>query len=159
RSGTLPRRPRRDRPLPLERRGAARPAGPRGRAGPRARRGDLRGGAERPAARVHARRRAAAPPPRGPRAPRAHGLRVRVRARRGRGLRRSRRAGTCVRDHGWVSDGTLILLRHGESVFNAASIFTGLLDVDVSERGREQARAAGRLIAASRLTPEQVWTS
>ncbi|NLF04469.1 MAG: 2,3-bisphosphoglycerate-dependent phosphoglycerate mutase [Actinomycetales bacterium] len=58
-----------------------------------------------------------------------------------------------------VSDGILILLRHGESVFNAASIFTGLLDVDVSERGREQARAAGRLIAASGLTPETIWTS
>src|SRR5690606_17104790 len=107
---------------------------------------------------LHARRRAAAPPPRGPRAPRAHGLGLRVRAL-GRGLRRSRRAGARVRDHGVVSDGILILLRHGESVFNAASIFTGLLDVDVSERGREQARAAGRLIAASGLTPETIWTS
>jgi len=58
-----------------------------------------------------------------------------------------------------VSDGTLILLRHGESLFNAASVFTGLLDVDVSECGREQARAAGRLLAVSGLTPETIWTS
>lgn len=54
---------------------------------------------------------------------------------------------------------TLVLLRHGESVHNAAQTFTGRLDVELSERGRDQARAAGRLLAAHRLEPDVVVTS
>lgn len=52
-----------------------------------------------------------------------------------------------------------MLLRHGESVFNAAGVFTGLLDVDVSDRGRQQARAAAKLLRAHGLVPERTWTS
>ncbi len=42
---------------------------------------------------------------------------------------------------------TLILLRHGESTWNALNLFTGWVDVDLSEQGEAEARAAGRLIA------------
>ena len=38
----------------------------------------------------------------------------------------------------------LILLRHGESVWNQENLFTGWTDVDLSERGREESRQAGR---------------
>lgn len=40
----------------------------------------------------------------------------------------------------------LILLRHGESQWNKENRFTGWVDVDLSERGIEEARAAGRLL-------------
>jgi 2,3-bisphosphoglycerate-dependent phosphoglycerate mutase len=41
---------------------------------------------------------------------------------------------------------TLVLLRHGESTWNKENRFTGWTDVDLSERGREEARAAGRVL-------------
>jgi len=41
---------------------------------------------------------------------------------------------------------TLVLLRHGESTWNKENRFTGWTDVDLSERGREEAREAGRLL-------------
>jgi len=41
----------------------------------------------------------------------------------------------------------LILLRHGESAWNATDVFTGWVDVQLSDRGRQQARQAGRLLA------------
>ncbi len=37
----------------------------------------------------------------------------------------------------------LVLIRHGESEWNRLNLFTGWTDVDLSERGREEARAAG----------------
>lgn len=40
----------------------------------------------------------------------------------------------------------LILLRHGESQWNKENRFTGWIDVDLSDRGIEEARAAGRLL-------------
>lgn len=43
---------------------------------------------------------------------------------------------------------TLVLLRHGESVWNRENRFTGWADVDLSPKGVEEARAAGRLLAA-----------
>ncbi len=42
----------------------------------------------------------------------------------------------------------LVLLRHGESVWNLENIFTGWTDVGLSARGREEAREAGRLMMA-----------
>jgi 2,3-bisphosphoglycerate-dependent phosphoglycerate mutase len=45
----------------------------------------------------------------------------------------------------------LVLLRHGESAWNAADVFTGWTDVALSERGERQARAAGELLAARGL--------
>jgi len=45
-----------------------------------------------------------------------------------------------------VSD--LVLLRHGESVWNAENLFTGWVDVDLSPRGEEEARRAGELLSS-----------
>ena len=55
--------------------------------------------------------------------------------------------------------GTLTLLRHGESTYNAAQVFTGLLDVDLSPRGERQARAAGQLLAERGAIPDVVLSS
>jgi 2,3-bisphosphoglycerate-dependent phosphoglycerate mutase len=43
---------------------------------------------------------------------------------------------------------TLVLLRHGQSTWNEKNLFTGWVDVDLSERGEAEARASGRLMAA-----------
>jgi 2,3-bisphosphoglycerate-dependent phosphoglycerate mutase len=43
----------------------------------------------------------------------------------------------------------LVLLRHGESVWNKENRFTGWTDVDLSDRGREEAAEAGRLMKAA----------
>ena len=42
----------------------------------------------------------------------------------------------------------LVLLRHGESTWNKENRFTGWTDVDLSERGREEAAEAGQLLKA-----------
>jgi 2,3-bisphosphoglycerate-dependent phosphoglycerate mutase len=42
----------------------------------------------------------------------------------------------------------LVLLRHGESVWNAENLFTGWVDVDLSPAGEEEARRAGQLLVA-----------
>jgi 2,3-bisphosphoglycerate-dependent phosphoglycerate mutase len=57
------------------------------------------------------------------------------------------------------SNGTLILLRHGQSEWNASNQFTGWVDVDLTDQGREEARNAGRLIADNGLRPEILYTS
>jgi 2,3-bisphosphoglycerate-dependent phosphoglycerate mutase len=54
---------------------------------------------------------------------------------------------------------TLILLRHGHSVWNEKNIFTGWVDVGLTEQGQQEARRAGELIAASGLTPRVLYTS
>lgn len=53
----------------------------------------------------------------------------------------------------------LILLRHGESVWNLENIFTGWTDVPLSDRGVAEASAAGELMAAEGITPDVVHTS
>ena len=55
--------------------------------------------------------------------------------------------------------GRLVLLRHGESVANAAREFTGRIDVGLTPRGEEQAREAARLLAGADLRPDVVLTS
>jgi 2,3-bisphosphoglycerate-dependent phosphoglycerate mutase len=55
--------------------------------------------------------------------------------------------------------GTLVLLRHGESVWNAEGLFTGWVDVGLSERGVAEAEQAGKMIADSGLRPDIVHTS
>src|SRR5215471_1718634 len=55
--------------------------------------------------------------------------------------------------------GTLVLLRHGESVWNAEGLFTGWVDVGLSERGLAEAEQAGKMIADSGLRPDIVHTS
>ena len=53
----------------------------------------------------------------------------------------------------------LILLRHGQSAWNLENRFTGWTDVELSPRGRQEAREAGRLIAAAGLKPRYCFTS
>jgi 2,3-bisphosphoglycerate-dependent phosphoglycerate mutase len=54
---------------------------------------------------------------------------------------------------------TLVLLRHGESLWNAENRFTGWYDVDLSERGKQQGVAAGELMADAGLEIDAVHTS
>src|SRR5262245_14691959 len=54
---------------------------------------------------------------------------------------------------------TLVLLRHGESVWNRENRFTGWTDVDLSERGREEAREAGALLKQQGLVFDLAFTS
>lgn len=49
--------------------------------------------------------------------------------------------------------GTLLLLRHGESEWNAKNLFTGWVDVELSPYGEDQARAAGRLLRDAGVLP------
>lgn len=60
-----------------------------------------------------------------------------------------------------VADGeyTLVLLRHGESQWNLENKFTGWVDVDVSEKGAEEASYAGKLMAEANLTVDHAFTS
>ena len=53
----------------------------------------------------------------------------------------------------------LVLLRHGESVWNKENRFTGWTDVDLSDKGREEAREAGRLMAAEKFEFDLAFTS
>ncbi len=54
---------------------------------------------------------------------------------------------------------TLVLLRHGQSLWNLENVFTGWTDVALSEQGMAEARAAGRLMGESGLTFDVVHTS
>jgi 2,3-bisphosphoglycerate-dependent phosphoglycerate mutase len=53
----------------------------------------------------------------------------------------------------------LVLLRHGESDWNRENRFTGWTDVDLSAKGAEEARAAGRSLAAAGLRFDLAFTS
>ena len=54
---------------------------------------------------------------------------------------------------------TLVLIRHGQSTWNLENRFTGWWDVDVTEKGAQEARAAGRLLAEKGLDFDQCFTS
>ncbi|MGI4894079.1 MAG: phosphoglyceromutase [Janthinobacterium lividum] len=54
---------------------------------------------------------------------------------------------------------TLVLLRHGESEWNALNLFTGWVDVPLSEKGRAEAAAGGRMLVESGVLPDVVHTS
>lgn len=54
---------------------------------------------------------------------------------------------------------TLILLRHGNSLWNQQNLFTGWVDVDLSDQGRAEAKRAGALLAKSGLAPDLLYTS
>ena len=54
---------------------------------------------------------------------------------------------------------TLVLIRHGQSAWNLENRFTGWWDVDVTEKGAEEARAAGRLMAEKGLDFDTCFTS
>ncbi|OOC06989.1 phosphoglyceromutase [Amycolatopsis azurea] len=55
--------------------------------------------------------------------------------------------------------GTLVLLRHGQSTWNAENLFTGWVDVPLSDQGEQEARKGGQLLAESGLLPDVVHTS
>jgi 2,3-bisphosphoglycerate-dependent phosphoglycerate mutase len=54
---------------------------------------------------------------------------------------------------------TLILLRHGESEWNARNLFTGWVDVALSDRGEAEAERGGRQLLEAGLAPDVVHTS
>ena len=54
---------------------------------------------------------------------------------------------------------TLVLLRHGESDWNALNRFTGWVDVGLTDKGRAEAVRSGELIAEHNLLPDVVYTS
>ena len=60
---------------------------------------------------------------------------------------------------GLESTATLILLRHGESEWNALNLFTGWVDVDLTEKGRGEAVRAGELIKELETQPDVLYTS
>ena len=55
--------------------------------------------------------------------------------------------------------GTLVLLRHGESEWNKANLFTGWVDVALSENGRAEAARGGELLVEHGLLPDVAHTS
>ena len=53
----------------------------------------------------------------------------------------------------------LVLIRHGESEWNKASIFTGWTDVDLSDQGIEEAQHAGNLLKEEQFVYDVAYTS
>jgi Histidine phosphatase superfamily (branch 1) len=62
-------------------------------------------------------------------------------------------------DYGEESLYTLILLRHGESEWNSQNRYTGWCDVNITKRGEQEARAAGRLLYENGIELDHVFTS
>ena len=54
---------------------------------------------------------------------------------------------------------TLVLLRHGESEWNAKNLFTGWVDVDLNDQGREEAARGGELLVENNILPDVLYTS
>ena len=72
-------------------------------------------------------------------------------SRRGRPVRENDRMSRTV--------GTLVLLRHGESEWNAKNLFTGWVDVDLTAQGEAEARRGGEQLREHDLLPDVVHTS
>ena len=58
-----------------------------------------------------------------------------------------------------MNDRVLVLVRHGESEWNLKNLFTGWRDVDLTEKGIAEARAAGRKLKAQGLSFDVAFTS
>ncbi len=58
-----------------------------------------------------------------------------------------------------VAQPNLVLMRHGESLWNRKQIFTGWVDIALSRKGERQARSAGRLLKANDITFDEAHTS
>ncbi|MCK7642457.1 phosphoglyceromutase [Corynebacterium sp. CCM 8835] len=58
-----------------------------------------------------------------------------------------------------MNTGKLILLRHGQSQWNASNQFTGWVDVDLTDKGRAEARRGGELLRENDILPDVVYTS
>jgi 2,3-bisphosphoglycerate-dependent phosphoglycerate mutase len=54
---------------------------------------------------------------------------------------------------------TLVLLRHGQSLWNLENKFTGWIDVDLSNQGKEEAKNAGKAMLEAGITPKAAFTS
>ena len=54
---------------------------------------------------------------------------------------------------------TLVLMRHGESEWNKKNLFTGWVDVPLSEKGVEEAKAGGVMLKEAGVLPDQLFTS
>src|SRR5512143_1648955 len=67
-----------------------------------------------------------------------------------------RRAGWPIRGEPMTK---IVLLRHGESIWNKENLFTGWTDVDLSEQGRAEAKRAGELLKAEGFTFDVAFTS
>lgn len=57
------------------------------------------------------------------------------------------------------ADYTLILLRHGQSEWNSLNLFTGWVDVDLTEQGEAEAIRGGEMLSESGILPDVVHTS
>jgi 2,3-bisphosphoglycerate-dependent phosphoglycerate mutase len=55
--------------------------------------------------------------------------------------------------------GQLILVRHGQSIWNLENLFTGWRDIDLSDQGRLEAAQAGRELLKEKLEPDIAFTS
>ena len=55
--------------------------------------------------------------------------------------------------------GTLILLRHGQSEWNASNQFTGWVDVRLTEKGEAEAKRGGELLVEKNVLPDVLYTS
>jgi 2,3-bisphosphoglycerate-dependent phosphoglycerate mutase len=58
-----------------------------------------------------------------------------------------------------MSTGRLVLLRHGQSIWNLENLFTGWIDVDLSDQGRLEAQDAGRLLRDEGIAFDIAFTS
>jgi 2,3-bisphosphoglycerate-dependent phosphoglycerate mutase len=58
-----------------------------------------------------------------------------------------------------MSTGRLVLLRHGQSIWNLENLFTGWIDIDLSEQGRQEAEEAGRLLGDEGIAFDIAFTS
>jgi phosphoglycerate mutase, BPG-dependent, family 1 len=57
------------------------------------------------------------------------------------------------------ADRLLVLVRHGQSAWNLTNLFTGWRDVDLTEQGIEEARAAGRKLVTQNIRFDVAFTS
>ena len=58
-----------------------------------------------------------------------------------------------------MSKARLVLVRHGQSIYNQKNIFTGWTDVDLSEQGRTEAKKVGLLLKKNSIYPDICFTS
>jgi len=58
-----------------------------------------------------------------------------------------------------MKEARLILVRHGQSVYNLQNRFTGWTDVSLSEQGREEAKRVGRVLKKEKIYPDICFTS